>query len=336
VSGYPKRPPHFAHKFCRLLTKSAAALQIGPEVCWLLTLIVHQEDAKRYRGPANYWNHQLMGVLGVSSVGRLDRVRSSAVSSGWLHYEAGGKGKVGTYWVMIPKHADGLEDGASDESEEDLSIHLQSQNATTNGQTTVREPGDKQETTVREPVHKPSTSNPIPNPNPNTHTSGVESVAFEVAPGVDVDWLQVESAFMARWNGTDGTIVYSRTNIPQNLVREFQDRYLTPGWIDRAHAALAKFPLPSGNKLTLATFLRDGKVDELLGGSNDWTPGSARHGPGRGGGQRPTSGEHNRDSAAKALEILNAARRRNEDGKAGRVPRLTRDPDGAGGDADVD
>ncbi len=195
--SYPKRHPHFAHKFCRLLTKSAAALEIGPEVCWLLTVIVHQEDAKRYRGAANYWNHQLMGVVGVSSVGRLDRIREAAVNAGWLHYEPGGKSKIGVYWVKIPTAAEGIEDGASDESPADFSTRLQSQNATTNGHTTGRKPsretGDNRETTGRETGCKPSTSYPNPFPIPKDPGAGTGFLNVEWWKGFEDSDLKDDS-----------------------------------------------------------------------------------------------------------------------------------------------
>ena len=57
---YPKRPKFYANQFCRLLTKSAAAQDLGPEACWLLTIVVHQEHSKWYGGPVTYYNDQLM------------------------------------------------------------------------------------------------------------------------------------------------------------------------------------------------------------------------------------------------------------------------------------
>lgn len=50
---------------------------------------------------------------------------------------------------------------------------------------------------------------------------------------------------------------------------------------------------------------------------------------------KQTASDHNRQSAAKALEVLNAARRRNENRPAGSVPGLPWDQDGSGGNAAV-
>ncbi len=117
---YPKRPPFFAHRFCRLLTDAAVAQDIGPEACWLLTIIVHQEDAKRYRGPVTFWNEQLMPLCGFGGRGRLVAVRKKAVEAGWLHYEGGSKGRAGAYWVLIPAGLDNLPDTNCDESPTDI------------------------------------------------------------------------------------------------------------------------------------------------------------------------------------------------------------------------
>lgn len=157
--SYPKRPTHFAHKFCRKLTKVAAANVIGADVCWMLTVIAHQEDSKRYTGPVTYWNHQLMDVTGLKSTDRLVRVRTAAVRAGWLHYEKGGKGKIGTYWVLIPQWALAVADGTSDESDDE---DLSSQNATVNPTKTYEKPTRNR--TI--PDCKPPTFNPSPFPNP--------------------------------------------------------------------------------------------------------------------------------------------------------------------------
>lgn len=113
---YPSRQQFFAIKFCRLLTKSAAALEIGPEVCWLLTVIVAQEDAVKYRRPVNFWNDQLGTVCGFRSRKRLVTARSKAINAGWLHYEQGDKRKPGVYWVTVPNGLDIATAGACDES----------------------------------------------------------------------------------------------------------------------------------------------------------------------------------------------------------------------------
>ena len=95
MSDYPKRSSHFAHKFCRTLTKSAAAQELGPEACWLLSVIVHQEDAIRYSRPVTFWNDQLLPLCGFGSRKRLESARRKAIEGGWIHYKPGGKSKPG-------------------------------------------------------------------------------------------------------------------------------------------------------------------------------------------------------------------------------------------------
>jgi hypothetical protein len=114
---YPERESFFAHRFVRLLTKTAAAQELGPEVAWLLTVVAHQEDAKRYSSAVTYWNEQLMPLCGFRSKGRLIRARQAAVDSGWLHYESGGRNQAGRYWCLIPDGFEQLPDGPCDESD---------------------------------------------------------------------------------------------------------------------------------------------------------------------------------------------------------------------------
>lgn len=106
MANYPRRESHFAHKLVRLMMRTCAAQEIGSDAALLVTMIVHTEDAKRYTSPVTFWNDQLMSILGFSW-GKLDRARKRAVASNWLHYEPGGKGKVGKYWAIVPaKFAD--------------------------------------------------------------------------------------------------------------------------------------------------------------------------------------------------------------------------------------
>lgn len=117
MRSYPRREAFFAHRFCRLLTKSAAAQMIGPEGFCLLAIIVHQEDAKRYTGAVSFWNAQLAPLCGFQSEDRLARVRSRCIEAGWLHYEKGAKGKPGKYWCLIPEEFTPLDDSPTDETE---------------------------------------------------------------------------------------------------------------------------------------------------------------------------------------------------------------------------
>jgi hypothetical protein len=114
TAAYPARQPYFAHKFARLLVKTCAAQEIGTGGCWLLTTIVHTEDAARYRRAVTWRNEQLAPVLGMSPA-TLVRVRQQCIDEGWLHYEPGVKRKPGKYWVTIPPDAIGIDDNPTDE-----------------------------------------------------------------------------------------------------------------------------------------------------------------------------------------------------------------------------
>jgi hypothetical protein len=114
---YPKRPKFFAYRFCRVMAKVCLANEIGPEVCWLLTVIAHTEDAKGYRDAVTFFNAQLMALAGCGSVDALTRARTKAIEAGWLRYEPGGRRKAGRYWVIIPDQHRDWDDAPSDEWE---------------------------------------------------------------------------------------------------------------------------------------------------------------------------------------------------------------------------
>lgn len=116
----PDRPKFYAHKLVRLMVRTCAAQEIGSDGAWLVTIIAHTEDAGHYRKAVSFWNSQLQSVSGLETWDRLDRARKKAVKAGWLHYEPGGKGKVGLYWVTEPPHAEGLPDGAVDEDDPNI------------------------------------------------------------------------------------------------------------------------------------------------------------------------------------------------------------------------
>lgn len=113
---YPKRSSFFANKFCRLMTKVCVANCIGSDAAFLLMTVAMTEDAKSYRSPVTFFNEQLMPLIGCKSVDSLVRVRSRAIASGWLHYEAGGKGIPGKYWVTIPNEFAQMDDAPVDEN----------------------------------------------------------------------------------------------------------------------------------------------------------------------------------------------------------------------------
>ena len=178
TATYPKRESHFAHRFCRTMTKAAVVMELGTDVCWFLTVIAHQEDVKRYR-PVNYWNEQLMALVGAKSVDKLIRMRNAAVAAGWLHYHSGGKYRPGVYWVLVPAEFEETPDTACDEP--DASICTQNGSAANRDQTDTKSAANR--TGGRRPIERES-SNPKPlsqNPTPKEDCSEASTTPSELA-----------------------------------------------------------------------------------------------------------------------------------------------------------
>jgi hypothetical protein len=115
---YPRRPPYFAQRFIRLMTKTCLANEMGQDAFCLLTTIASMEDVKRYRRPVSFRNDQLLPILGFAKWERLNAARSKAVSAGWLRYIEPRKGtrEPGLYWVLVPSDLDDLPDTPIDET----------------------------------------------------------------------------------------------------------------------------------------------------------------------------------------------------------------------------
>lgn len=281
MSEYPRREQYFAFKFCRLLTKTAAAQELGADVCWLLTVVANQEDAKRYRGAVTYYNEQLMPLVGVNSPEALNRVRKKAIKCGWLHYEPGGKRKAGRYWVVVPDECEGIEDGPCDETDI-LSSTKQRQEARGKREETAEE-------SEREARENSGTFYPIPNPIPNPKEINTRDEIQEVPqvarpeparptasnPLIDAfERPPGESEFIEAWNATEGTVRNPRKILGTKLAKAFREQIESDAdWLRRARDALAKFPLPfyeSVNKsMGLPKFLEETTVDEIIAGQFD-------------------------------------------------------------------
>lgn len=159
LPSYPKRESCFAFRFCRSLAKRVVANELGSAMCWMLTAIVMQEDARRYSGAVTFYNEQLLPICGFASVGVLDRCRKKAIAAGWLHYEPGGKGRPGKYWVLAPEVAE-CDDSPIDEGNPtEFSIPNGQANGVINGRKAV---GKRKPSGDLLPLPHP------PNPSPNT------------------------------------------------------------------------------------------------------------------------------------------------------------------------
>lgn len=168
-SVFPQREKFFACKVVRLLAKTCAAQEIGTTGFTLVTVIAMTEDAAGYRRPVTYYDCQLLPIIGVESQKSLATSRRRVVDAGWLHYEAGCKGRAARYWVTIPVHAAGLDDYPSDEGGADSSpMPRKKDDELGNESGTNRGPnGNESETKLRGkgqpfyPTPEPIPSNPI-------------------------------------------------------------------------------------------------------------------------------------------------------------------------------
>jgi hypothetical protein len=167
-------------------------MEIGTDGVWLLSIIAHTEDAAHYRSPVKFWNDQLFSVTGLKTWDRLNRARKKAVAAGWLHYEPGGKGKVGKYWVTIPGRYEGLPDNSVAEDDPIILRTSEGDNqlssAPVKGITNYppHQHGQKPDTNLIEAWEKPDTSLdhskpvPVPSPDPKKRARSIDA-------DVDVD-----------------------------------------------------------------------------------------------------------------------------------------------------
>jgi hypothetical protein len=118
---YPKRDKFFAHKAFRKMHKSSAAADMGRDAFCLVAVVLHTEDAARYRGPVRFFNSQLMETLGFAKWETFDKARKRAMDSGWLQYRGCGKRTAGLYWVTVPADLDDMDDLPIEESIDSLS-----------------------------------------------------------------------------------------------------------------------------------------------------------------------------------------------------------------------
>ncbi len=242
-STYPKRPRFFAHQFVRLLTKAAAAQQIGPEACWLLAVIVHQEDAVHYRRGVTFYNEQLLPLCGFGSKKRLVEARRKAIDAGLLYYEAGGKSTPGTYWVLVPKGAQRVSDGPCDAGDDDI---CRSESERQRDQETIcrsvseRKPHPKRN-------GKGSPFNPTPVPTPNLSSAAPPAPEDEAEGNVP----KTPQGFFDRWNrfATAKGLRVAKVLSKERAVK-IKQRLNTSGWFELFEEALTKLPVPNDERFT--------------------------------------------------------------------------------------
>jgi hypothetical protein len=174
TATYPKRPAFFAAKFCRLLLKACVANELGADAAMLLMAVASTEDAKGYRGPVNFWNAQLLPLIGCRSDSAFRRLRDRCERAGWLRHNLGTKWCPPSYWVTIPPQFDGWDDAATDESASKYETHESKSEQASGGQAAGKrnsrgeQAANKRRTSGEQadgflPVPEPK---PEPRPNP--------------------------------------------------------------------------------------------------------------------------------------------------------------------------
>lgn len=179
-AAYPKRERFFAHRFVRLLAKTCAAQDIGPDGCWLLAVIAHLEDSKRYSASVSFYNAQLMAVMGFTREHTLIAARTRAVKAGWLHYEQGAKRQPGRYWVTIPEQCDRVPDGSCDESVRGLTEENVSATKETAGSSTDENVSESVGMASAKEQGKRQPFLPNPNPEPKRESAQVDPRLLEL------------------------------------------------------------------------------------------------------------------------------------------------------------
>lgn len=264
---YPKRESYYANRLMRLMTKTAAAQQMGPDATLLVATVAFQEDAKRYRALVSFYNSQLLPLLGFAKWERLDRSRRAATEAGRLQYREQGTRKPGLYWATIPPDLENLPDGAIDEAlspaegyeagyragyREGFKAGIKTR---TTGESSGMQSGDNEGDPPN--LFLP----PIPTPTPEEPLSG-ETDEFQT----------VCAEFVEIWSAASG--VRPIRKMSDNRRHTLRTRLKDPEW--DWHAALGKFPLlctrdqQKGWRPNVDWYLRPDSVTKILEGNYGW------------------------------------------------------------------
>jgi hypothetical protein len=337
VSVYPKRPSHFAHRFVRLMMKAVAAQEVGPEGFCLLAAIAMTEDAKRYRGPVIFFNHHLMTVCGFKTEKILFRVRSRCVKAGWLVWNRGRKNAAATYWVAIPEQCDAIEDGPVDEvtterkEQTGVIADLRGDESVSNWEVIGNQSVSNREVIGQTFIPNPFPLSPFPDPKESAaHAATTSQKAAKYTAEFEEAWQAFKPSHRG---GTEKPEAFTEWKKAIRVVGG-RDGINEPHlWLMSRMQAYARSAVgQSQYSPAMCRWLKNGRYDDEPA---KWSVVSddARAGPASG---KQTASDHNRTSAAKALEVLNAARRRDEDLQANRLLGFAGNQDGTGGDASVD
>ncbi len=123
---YPKRPPFYAQNYTRLLAKLCVANEVGADGCFFLATVAALEDGERYTRGINFYNTQLMPIIGQTREQTFRALRAKLMAAGWLHCEIppSGSRQAAVYWTTTPEQFSGVKAGTLDESEQESAEYL--------------------------------------------------------------------------------------------------------------------------------------------------------------------------------------------------------------------
>jgi hypothetical protein len=241
--SYPKRETHFAHKTFRLMHKASVAAEIGRDAFCIVAVVLHTEDAARYRGPVRFYNSQLMETLGFAKWESFAKARQRAIDSGWLVYAGDGKRSAGQYFVTVPTGYGDICDSPIEESPPESypqngykqgydegykAGYDAGYDRGINGGTIAGQPGIRSRDDVGELY------NPIPNPNPSPESKNVFGLSEKLDQSLQ-NWIAYKTEKRQSYKPTGLKSLVSRVaNVAKtygdNAVIEAMERAMASGW----------------------------------------------------------------------------------------------------------
>ena len=275
MSGeYPQRNQFFAHKFVRLLHKAAIAAEIGRDAFSLLTVVVHTEDAMRYRGPAKFWNSQLIETLGFAKWETFDRARTKAIESGWLQYSGDGKRTAGEYFVTVPEGYEQISDAPIEMTCTVVNPEIGYEQGYKAGYEAGMIEGIKRgQSGVRSGDEQGEPSNPIPNPIPlpeEIHAAEAGEPELSLAI-VSVEKTGPANIVAAGYIAAIGGKVAVTDKRRKAITARWKDQFWRENWQEALEVASSTPFLQGTNdrgwKMSFDWFLKPDSVAKILEGN---------------------------------------------------------------------
>jgi hypothetical protein len=261
--SYPKRETHFAHKTFRLMHKASVAAEIGRDAFCIVAVVLHTEDAARYRGPVRFYNSQLMETLGFAKWESFAKARQRAIDSGWLVYAGDGKRSAGQYFVTVPTGYGDICDSPIEESPPESypqngykqgydegykAGYDAGYDRGINGGTIAGQCGIQSGDDVGELY------NPIPNPNPNPENAVFVSLPERLEQSVS-EWLDYKRQARKPYKPTAVKSLVSRVSklasqYGDDAIAGLFERAMANGWQGWDHGIDKLAPKPESRIAT--------------------------------------------------------------------------------------